>query len=281
VNRVRFFCTLLLALSIAVPFALSAPPNRRRGNQSHNYAAVRARQQQALNNAATAQLNAAKQLLAASQAKGSGAQAKLDAALSKLREEATKFHDAQSTTRQAAKELAEIEQEILDEQKDDSPYAKAAKTVEAARAKLQQIEDRILSDPKVQIELTGLSGAKLAESRESVLKLRTDWLEAKAALEMEAAELARTRSALFQADEQWKEAAEALSEARKDENAAEQMTHSGTSGRIGLNSKIKDASEAAAVARAAIAQAEAIIKRTTPNKNQPQNSKSKNQPKKK
>src|SRR5581483_7280545 len=99
--------------------------------------------------------------------------------------------------------------EILEEQKDDSLYAKAAKSVESARAKLKQVEDRILGENSVQTELSGLSGAKLAESRESILKLRTDWLEAKTALEMEAAELSRIRSGLFQADKQWKEAAEA------------------------------------------------------------------------
>src|SRR5262245_11580191 len=137
--------SLIFVLAFALVPAGFAQANRRRGNQSHNYSAVRARQQQSAVNAANAQLKAAQQLLAAAEAKGSGAQGKLDSALSKLREEALKFHEAQSTTRQAAKELAEIEQEILDEQSADSPYAKAVKSVEAARSKLKQIEEQVLA----------------------------------------------------------------------------------------------------------------------------------------
>src|SRR6478735_9397375 len=108
---------------------VSAYP-RRRSNQSHNYSAIRARQQQAAVQAATAQKKAAEQVLKAAESTGSGAQAKLADALSKLRQEAEKFHDAQSTTRHAAKELAEIEQEILEEQAEDSPYRQASKRVE-------------------------------------------------------------------------------------------------------------------------------------------------------
>jgi len=67
---------------------------------------------------------------------------------------------------------------------------------------------------------------------------------------------------LFRADRHWKEASETLTQARKDEMTAEEMTHSGTSGRIGLAATAKNASEAAAVARAAIAQAEAVLRAT-------------------
>src|SRR5207237_8966052 len=131
-------------------------------------------------------------------------------ALSKLREEAQEFHDAQTVTRLAAKELAEIEHEILEEQKEDSAYAKAVKLTDAARGKFKAVEQRILDEPNSQVQLSGLSGIKLAESRESILSLRTDWLEAKITFETEAGALARLRSELIQADKHWKEAAEAL-----------------------------------------------------------------------
>jgi chromosome segregation ATPase len=236
---------------------------RRRGHSSSNSAnsaAIRARQQQAAVQAATAQLNAAKQVLAAAQSSGGAAQAKLDAALSKLRDEAQKFHDAQSTTRHLAKDLAEIEQEILEEQKDDSPYAKAGQHLEAARAKLKEVESQILAEPAVESQLSGLTGSKLDEKRASILGLRPEYLQFKALLEMAGSSWAHIRSELFQNDKDWKAAAEALTQARKDEKAAEEQTHGGTSGRVGTTAKIKNAAEAAAYARATIAQAEAVLR---------------------
>jgi hypothetical protein len=253
------------ALGLAIAFIAAAanfsPAHAyRRGGRSYSYSAMRQRQQMFVNTAANAQLNAAKQVLDAAEAKGSNAQSKLDASLGKLREEAQKFHEAQSLVRHAAKELAEIEQEILEEQKDDSPYAKAAKLVEAARKKLKDIELQVLEEPNAKLQLSGLSGAKLADERDSILHRRADWLEAKTALDMEAAELAHIRTELFKNDKHWKEAADTLVQARKDESAAEQMTHSGASGRMGLNLTAKNAAEAATVARAAIAQAEAVLR---------------------
>ncbi len=108
--------------------------------------------------------------------------------------------------------------------------------------------------------MSGLSGAKLAEERESILHRHTNWLEAKTGLEMEASELSHIRTELFKNDKHWKEAADTLVQARKDESTAEQMTHSGASGRMALNLTAKNASEAAAVARTAMAQAEAVLR---------------------
>jgi len=234
--------------------------HRRRGSYSHSYAAARQRQQQYMVQAATAQKNAAEKVLAAAQSTGGAVQSKLDAALSKLRDEAQKFHDAQSTTRHLAKELAEIENEIIEEQKDDSPYAKASKETEAARKSLKDAEARILSEPAVQVELSSFTGSTLIEKRASILALRPEYLQAKAALESSGSQMAHIRTELFQNDKDWKEAAEALTQARKDEKAAEEKTHGGTSGRIANLEKVKNASEAAAAARAAIAQADSVIK---------------------
>ena len=251
---------------------------RHRSSYSHNYYAARQRQQQVMIQAATAQKNAAQQVLNAAEAKGGAAQSKLDAALSKLRDEAQKFHDAQSTTRHLAKELNEIENEIVSEQKDDSPYAKASKQTEAARKKLKETEEAILSEPDVQKELTGSVGSRLFEKKASILELHSEYMLAKAALESEASQLSKIRSELFQSDKDWKEAAEALTQARKDEKAAEEKTHGGTSGRIANLEKVKSASEAAAAARAAIAQADAVIRANGGNRNSQSSSASRNPP---
>jgi myosin heavy subunit len=260
-NRAVTIRAAAIAIAVVVCLVTASPAQAyRRYGRSYSYASMRARQQQYLNQAANAQLNAAKQVLSAAESTGGGAQSKLDTALSKLRDEAQKFHEAQSTTRHAAKELAEIEQEILEEQKEDSSYTKAAKQVEAARKKLKDIQDRIESDGGVQVQLQGLSGAKLAETRDSILKSHADYLDAKAGLEIDAGELSRIRHELFQADKHWKEAADTLVQARKEESAAEQMTHSGSSGLQGMHTTIRNASEAAAFARAAMAQAEAVLR---------------------
>jgi len=232
----------------------------RRSGHSYNYSAIRARQQQAAIQAALAQRNAAQRVLEAAQATGSGAQDKLNSALAKLREEAQRFHDAQSTTRQAAKELAEIEEEILDEQSADSPYKEGLKKVEAARQNLTQVEEKILAEPTVQAKLTGLSGNGLLEMKAKILQFDENYLTAKSDLHSEGNAVARIRTELFQADKHWKEANESLAQARKEEKEAEENTHGGASGRVGLNLKAKSASEAAAAAKAAIAQAEAVLR---------------------
>jgi len=255
----------LLVLLVLVWMTPAAAYPRRRTNHSHNYSAVRARQQQAAVQAAQAQKKAAEQVLKAAESTGSGAQAKLADALSKLRREAEKFHEAQSTTRHAAKELAEIEQEILDEQTEDSAYRKAVQKMEAARAKMNAAEERVLKEPAVEAKLASLSGTALNDAKTSLLSLREDYLVPKADFTIEANAVAKLRTELFQADQHWKDTADSLTQARKLEKEAEENTHGGTSGRVGLNLKAKDAKEAAAAARAAIAQADAVIKANTRN----------------
>jgi hypothetical protein len=257
---------LTFATGIAVAQGDAAAYYRHRRGYSYNYSAVRARMQQATAQAASAQLAAAKQVLTAAESTGESAQSKLDAAVAKLKEKSQQFHEAQSTTRHLAKELAEIESDILGEQKDDSPYAKAKLEVEAARRKLKEIEERALSEQSAQLELTGLSGSKFFDKKTSILELNLEYLQAKAALEAAGSELARIRFELFKNDKDWKDAAEALTQARKDEKEAEEKTHAGSLGRMGTLHTIRNANEAAAAARIAIAQAEAVLKAVGGNK---------------
>jgi len=233
---------------------------RRRGGSSYNSAAARQRQQQAIIQAALAQRNAAQQVLAAAQSTGSEAQSKLDAAMSKLKESSEQFHEAQSTTRQLAKELAKIEDDILDEQKEGSPFRKAASELEAAREKLKKIEESVLAQSESQTRLSGLTGSKLSDARRSILELSPDYVAARTILDTAGRDFDRIRRELFSSDKDWKAAADALTQARKDEKEAEQKTHSGTSGRVKNTVTARNANEAAAEAKAVIAQAEAIIK---------------------
>jgi hypothetical protein len=264
---------LLASLALGTLQLPGSGADRRKGKKNYSKADVRERQQQAAIKAATAQLNAAKQVLAAAESKGSGAQAKLDASIARLRDAADTFRDAQSTSRHLARELAEIEQEILEEQSADSPYAKARLALEAARKKQAEVEERIVSESDVQKQLLHLSGVKLVDARTAILERRAEYLTAKAAVEAEADTVAKIRSQLFQGDSHWREAAEALKAARLEEGEAESMTHAGASGRVGAQSTVKDAAEATATARRAIAQAEAVIKANSDGKDNKKGSK--------
>src|SRR5205085_1729184 len=100
-----------------------------------------------------------------------------------------------------------------------------------SRQNLQQVEDRVLADSGVEAKLAGLNGVNLQKAKTKTLEFDDRYLVAKAELHSQGGTAARIRSELFQADKHWKEAAETLTQARKDEKAAEEMTHSGASGR--------------------------------------------------
>src|SRR5262249_21271417 len=163
---------------------------RHRRGYSYNSGAVRARMQQATAQAASAQLTAAKQVLAAAESTGEAAQSKLDSAIAKLKEKSQQFHEAQSTTRHLVKELAEIESDMRGKQKHDAPYAKAKLEVAAARRKLKDVEERVLSEQSAQLELTGLSGSRFYDKKTSILDLNADYIQAKAVLDAAGSELA-------------------------------------------------------------------------------------------
>lgn len=272
----------VLAVCIVSPVSGEAAPRKRRSAAQHRQAAQQARQQ-AMIRAAQAQIAAAKEVLQAAEGKGAQAQARLKSALAQMRQAADDFRDAQSVARHLAKELAEIESDILDEQPADSPFAKAAQRVAALRQKLTQIEEQVLSQEAVARELSTLSGAALAERRLGILKTNPDYVAVKAEL-MEASQaMDRIRRELFQADPDWRETAKALEEAREEEKASELKTRAAGRGKSEADQTAQDAEEAAAAARVAIAQAEAILRaaKTKPSGKSPSNQKTTNKNKKK
>ena len=274
-NRFVFAASLALLAILLANFSLAEAqqPNKSSKKRRHQNAAAAARAKQD-----EATLRAARAQKAAAESKASDAKERLDATLKKLKEESDQLHDAQSTVRHLAKELTEIEQEILEEQTRTSPYTTAANAVETARAALTKIENRILAESDVQSQLAGLSGVRLVEKQTSILSLRADYIPAKANLDAAGANVARIRDELFQADADWKEASEALAEARLVEQKAEADTRGPTSGRISTAKTAKTADEAAAQARAAIAQADRVIKSI---ENKKQNDKKNDPPRKK
>jgi chromosome segregation ATPase len=251
----------LSALTASLVWAdlAAGAPRRRRSAAQHRQSAQQARQQ-AMVRAAQAQIEAAKQVLAAAQSKGNQAQAELRSALARMQKAADDFRDAQSTVRHLAKELAEIESDILDEQPPDSPFGKAAQRVSLARQKLNQLEEQILSQEAVARELDALSGAERAQRRMAILSANSDYAAVKEELAQAVDEMERIRRQLFQNDPDWREASKALQEAREEEKAAQAKTRSAGHDKAEAGQSLREADQAVAAARAAIAQAEAVLR---------------------
>jgi chromosome segregation ATPase len=250
---------ILLATCLIWADLASGAPRRRRTAAQHHNAAQQARQQ-AMVRAAQAQIEAAQKVLAAAQSKGNQAQAELRSALARMQKAADDFRDAQSTTRHLAKELAEIESDILDEQPPDSPFAKAAQRVSLARQKLSQLEEQVLSQESVARELEALSGAERAQRRTAILSAHPDYKTIKEELDQAVSEMDRIRRQLFQNDPDWREASKALQQARDEEKAAQAQIKSAGHTKAEAGQSVASADQAIAAARAAIAQAEAVLR---------------------
>lgn len=259
---VRHLCVLICAILLVSGFAWADTKKSKRRNtsQKDRETALRARQAQATIQAAERQIAAARRVLAAAQSDSAEAKADLTAALAKLKVASDEFRGAQSTSRHLASDLAEIEQEILDENKDEAAFAAATKAVESARRDLENIEQRVLAEPAVRSVLSGLSDGQMATVKRSTLEARPEYAAARKQLDVAAEALNRRRRQVFESDPDWKEASAALALARKEETDAQEKTRSSGAGRTDASQTIRDSAEAATQARATIARAEAVIK---------------------
>lgn len=260
----RSFYIHLFALAAIVGIVLIAPTevearSRRRG-RGRSSAAAAAAMRQAMIQRAQAQITAAKQVLSAAEYKGANAQAKLSVSLGKLQESASEFRQAHETEHGLAKDLAEIQNEILDEQSADSPYALAQQEVASAKRELEAIKSRILSQPEVSSKLASQQGIALYHLTSNELATHPEYLGAKVRLDKAAADIDRIRRELFRADEDWRLTAEALTQAKQDIQTAEQEAKTSGMSRLGPLSDYRTASNAAAAARAVIAQAEGTLR---------------------
>ena len=258
----------LLALWAVVWLWCAQPAlaQRRRSTRGRSYyatAAARARQQ-ALIKAAESQRDAAQQVLAAAQMKGSSAQFELDSAVAKLRETSDEFRSAQSTARQLQKQLHEIEQEIVADQSADSPYATALARLEAARGEQSRVQAAYLAKPEAASALAGLAGPELAAKKAELLDLHPEYTAAKERMAAAGSEVDRLRRELFRADSDWKETAEALTQARQEENEAEKKAAAQGTSQLAPSRDLRQADRAAAAARQSLAQAEDTLRSLRP-----------------
>ena len=223
---------------------------------------------QAMINSANQQLAAARNVLAVAESKGANAQSRLGSATIKLQQAADEFRTAHSAVHSLTVQQNEIETEILDQQADDSPLALAEDKVDQAKDHLDEIATRLLDSPAIKEKLAGLKGSEFYARRAEVLSLEPEYSLARSQLQLVADDLERIRRELFQSDSGWKSTAESLVEARKDEAKADSSSASSGMSRLAPLGDLRKASNAAAAARQAIAQSEAVLKslKSTPKK---------------
>jgi chromosome segregation ATPase len=265
-SRLGIFVAIAFALAMSSDsaFAQQNKQKNRRRNQQNAAKAAEAREQAAVR-VAQKQIEAAKKVLTAAESKEEGAQARLKTALASLKGAAQEFDEAQDTVRNLAKELAEIEVEILADQDADSTYAKAAAAVADAKAELKSTEDRLLAANVPRVSLPQ----------------HPEHLAAKAKLDAAATAVEAQRRELFRGDSDWRAAAEALTKARQEQNEAAGDTGAGSAKRKDAAEDLDQAKDAIAAAKSAIRRAEAVIdraKRNDKNKARPGNKTAKKKP---
>lgn len=269
-TRLSFALAILLAVALACP-TLEAAYRRRRG-PSPTARAYR----QSMINAAQAQISAGKQVLSAAEAKGADADVRLNSALTKLRSASEELKSAKKDTRELAKQLKEVEKEILADEPADSEYGLARAALDDAKAKLTSLEKELLSKPEVEAKLKSLSGPDLSEAKAKIFDASTEHTLAKLTVTGQARQLEQIVTKVYHEHEDWNHLAEALADAHKEESQAKDRTVSSGASKLDPAQDLRKATNAAAAARNAIAQGEAVLKRlggsnNNNNKNKPNN----------
>ena len=252
---IRALVSGLVLAGLLLGLADTAEARRRRSRGSSKAAAEAMKKK--MYESAQAQVAAGQQLLAAAQMKGNYAQGNFQAALAKVQQAAAQHDAAQDSFRELAKQLAELEEDILNEQSADSPYALAQLEFGKAKRELAAVEKRLLADPALQSQLSGQDGGP-PPLKSVVLAGEFEYIQAKAVFDLAAKEVERIRRELFRTDEDWKAGAEALTEARQEQSDSAKGTQNVS--RLGPLKEIKDAQQAAVIAQRMISQGQAQLK---------------------
>jgi chromosome segregation ATPase len=250
-------CLLLVFLmGILVWLDADAAPRRRyrRGGASA------ARQRLAA--AARAELQASENLLAAANSKGAQAGAEIQVALAKLGDAKQKLESAHNEIKELARHLNEIEQEILNGQAADSPYRQAKDKLEAARRELAALEFKLLKEGRYEERKSQAEEARdVFKLREAILSASSEYTIAKGLADDAAKELNRLRLELLHDDKDWKEISDALADAHRGEERAQDKANSAGVSRLGPLKDSRDAAQVAAYAQAHIAAAKSLLAR--------------------
>lgn len=266
---------VLLLIGIVCPSLLGAnpPQNRRRRGPSPTAVAYK----KSMMAAAQSQIAAGKQVLEAAESKGADAERRLSTAVNKLKTASAEMNSAKSNTRELEKQLREVEKEILADEPEDSDYGLARAALDADKKKLAELEKSLLSNPEVAEKLRQLTGNDLTAAKTKILESSSEHPLAKAAVANSARHLDQVIAQTLSEHEDWKHISEALADARTEESqATDRATASGAS-KLSPSIDLRKAENAAAAAKKAIAQGEAVMRRfNTSNNNNKNNNKNSN-----
>lgn len=256
--RLSFVALIAIAVALSCPESAQAARYRRgRGRSSAQAAAAR---RQATIQQAQAQIAAAQQVLAAAEYKGANAQGKLSEALGKLQHAASEADKAEDTEQSLLAELLKIEKEILSEQSVDTEYHRVHEELNSAKKEMAAAKAEILVRPEVVRELSDLKGVAKTTATNDRLETYPRYAAAHVRVLAAGKELERIKSELFRADADWKETNQALVDVRHDISLSKREASAAGFQRLKPLGDYREASQAAGAARAAIAQAEGVLK---------------------
>jgi len=234
--------------------------NRKNYNNNNNaqQKAQHAAQQKAQRAAATARLERARQLLAATANHAGVAHLQLQNAAGKVATAKNTLDTSKDAGESASDELHQIETEIEESQAADSPYAKGVDNAVEASEAFKKLRDKIEASPDYRAaKSAALSGDnkpdKLAHMEQKFFTSNPDYIQARSGAELMVARLREIRSALFAADSRW------LATAQRSKDARSQASEANKQLQGSLLHKA-DAAESAREAAAAANAAQALVK---------------------
>lgn len=213
---------------------------------------------------AQSQYDAAQQVLAATQAGGNAAMARLQGVLAEMTRAANELRESRAESISLTKDLTEIEEDILAEQSSDTPYAKLFEEIRKTKRDLAAAEARITGDAAFIRELERLKQEKGAgaaiEFRQFSLNTDLEYAGLHAELVAAVDKQTKLKRELFEKDPEWQSTHDLLLESHKAEHAASAEVHHHAPERAAPKRDIKDAQQASEAARAAMAQAEQVLR---------------------
>jgi len=262
--------TAVLLLALAFPATSQAYPRRRRGPSPTAMAYKRS-----MVMAAQSQIAAGKQVLEAAESKGADAERRLSTAVNKLKTASEEMKVAKSNTRELEKQLREVEKEILAAEPEDSDYGAARAALDADKKKLAELEKSLLSDPDVAEKLRHLTGSELTAAKAKLYDSSSEHTLAKTTVAASARRLDQVIASTLAEHEDWKHISEALADAHNEESQVTNRTISSGAAKLSPSLDLRKAENAAAAAKNAIAQGEAVLRRFNVGNNNNKNSSSK------
>lgn len=214
--------------------------------------------------AAMQQLAYNQQVLAQAEATISEASSELDSAKDQIEGARKSMTDAKTSALDSTKSQKTIEAEILTAQGDDSEYTKANLAFLDAQQVLKEEKERVLTSEdylkqKASLQKGSDSAIKVAKLQHDALEEDDDYQLANDKFKAATLSYNRIKNDLFKASPEWVAASQAAKEAHAEGSKASGEATRGALKSMPAKRALREAEEAAAVARMNIAQAQAML----------------------